>query len=150
MFWSQMIKSAGIQVWIAIQYHLQTNALVERRIRTLKQLGMNFIKARQKNWSGALRAIAAAMNGAPHESLGISPSHALIGLPWKIFNPGQRSASKVPAVDDILDVHGATRMEVDMARKHASFPQTVQADTYWKPVTERFKNHSTVLGRGRP
>jgi len=144
-----MIKSAGIQVWIAIQYHLQTNGLDERRIRTLKQLGRNFIKARQKNWSGALRAIASAMNGAPHESLGMSPSHALIGLPWKIFNLGQRSASKVPALDDILNAHEAMRMEVDMARKHASFPQTVQADKHRKPITERFKNHSRVLGRGR-
>jgi len=150
MFWSQMIKSTGIQVWIAIQYHLQTNGLVERRIHTLKQLGRNFIKARQKNWSGALRAIAATMNGAPHESLGISPSHALIGLPWKMFNPGQRSASKVPAVDDILNGHEATRMEVAMPRKHASFPQTVQADKHRKPVTEHFKNHSRVLGRGSP
>jgi len=90
------------------------------------------------------------MNGAPHQSLGISPYHALYGRPWKIFNPVQRSASKVPAVDDILNAHEATRMEVDMARKHATFRQTVQADKRRKPRTEPFKNGSQVLVRGRP
>jgi len=71
-FWSQMMKSLGIQVWMATQYHHQTNGQVERRIRTLKQLMRNFVNPRQNNWSGALPAIAAAMNGAPHESLGIA------------------------------------------------------------------------------
>jgi len=110
----------------------------------------NFVNPRQNNWSGALPAIAAAMNGAPHESLGISPYHALYGRPWKIFYPVQRSASKVPAVDDILNAHEETRMEVDMARKHATFRQTVQADKCRKPLTEPFKNGSRVLVRGRP
>jgi len=73
------------------------------------------------------------MNGAPHESLGISPYHALYGDPWKMFNPVQRSASKVAAVDDILNAHEATRMEVVMTRKHATFRQTVQADKRHNP-----------------
>ena len=72
-FWSQMMKSLGIQFWMATQYHYQMNGQVERRIRTLKQMMWNFVNKRQNNWSGALPAIAAAMNGAPHESLGISP-----------------------------------------------------------------------------
>jgi len=135
---------------MATQYHHQTNGQVERRIRTLKQLMRNFVNPRQNNWSGALPAIAAAMNGAPHESLGISPYHALYGRPWKIFSPVQRSASKVPAVDDIFNAHEATRMEVDMARNHATFHQTVQADKRRKPLTEPFKNGSRVLVRGRP
>jgi len=42
-FWSQMMKSLGIQVWMATQYHHQTNGQVERRIRTLKQLRRNFV-----------------------------------------------------------------------------------------------------------
>ena len=74
---------------MATQYHHQTNGQVERRIRTLKQLMRNFINPRQNNRSGALPAITAAMNGAPHESLGISPYHALYGHPWKIFSPVQ-------------------------------------------------------------
>jgi len=90
------------------------------------------------------------MNGAPHKSLGISPSHALYGPPWRIFNPVHRSASKVPAVDDILNAHEATRMEVVMARKHATFCQTVQADKRRKPLTEPFKKGSRVLIRGCP
>jgi len=90
------------------------------------------------------------MNGAPPESLGISPYYVLYGRPWKIFNRVQRSASKVPAVDDILNTHEATRMEVDMARKHATFRQTVQADKRRKPLTEPCKNGSRVLVRGRP
>ena len=110
----------------------------------------NFIIQRQNNWSGALSAIAAAMNGAPHEFLGISPYQALYGRPWKIFNPVQRSASKIPAVDEILNVHEATRIEVDMARKHATFRQTVQADKGRKPLLEPFKNGTRVLVRGRP
>jgi len=149
-FWSQRMKSLDIQVWMATQYHHQTNCQVERRIRTLKQLMRNFVNPRQKNWSGALPAIAAGMNGAPHQSLGISSYHALYGRPWKIFNPVQRSASKVPAVDDILNAHEATRIEVDMARKHATLRQTVQADKRRKPLTEPFKNGSRVLVKGRP
>jgi len=83
----------------------------------------NFGNTRQNNWSGALPVIAAAMNSAPHRSLGISPYHALYARPWKIFSPVQRSPSKVPAMDDILNAHEGTRMEVDMARKHATFPR---------------------------
>ena len=37
-----------------------------------------------------------------------------------------------------------------MARKHATFRQTVQADKRRKPLTEPFKNGSRVLVRGRP
>jgi len=37
-----------------------------------------------------------------------------------------------------------------MARKHATFRQTVQADKRRKPLTEPFKNDSRVLVRGRP
>jgi len=144
-FWSQMMKSLGIQVWMATQYHHLTNGQVERRIRTLKQLMRNFVNPRQNNCSGHLPAIAAAMNGPPYESLGISPYHALYGHPWKIFNPVQRSGSKVPAVDDILNSHDVTRMEVDMARQHATFRQTVQADKRRKPLTEPFRNGSRVL-----
>ena len=127
-FWSQMMESLGIPVWMATQYHHQTNGQVERRIRTLKQMMRSFVNKGLNNWSGALPAIAAVMNGAPHESLSISPYHALYRRPWKIFNPVQRSTSKIPAVDEILNNHEATRMEVDMARKHATFRQTVQAD----------------------
>ena len=32
-FWSEMMKSLGIQVWMATQYHHQTNSQVEQRIR---------------------------------------------------------------------------------------------------------------------
>jgi len=149
-FWSQMMKSLSIQVWMGTQYHDQTNGQVERRIRTLKQLMRNFVNPRQNKWSGTLPPIAAAMNGTLHESLRISPYYALYGHPWKIFNHVQRSASKVPAVDDILNAHEATRMEVDMARKHATFHQTVQADKRHKPLTEPFQNGGRVLVRGRP
>jgi len=135
---SQMMKSLGIHVWMATQYHHETNGQVERRIRTLKQLIWNLVNPTQNNWSGALLAIAAAMNGAPHESLRISLYHGLYGRPWKIFNPVPRSSSKVPAVDHILNAHEATRMEVDMARKLATFRQTVQADKRRKPLTEPF------------
>jgi len=48
-FWSQMMKSLGIPVWMATQYHHQTNSQVERRIRTLKQLMRNFVNPRQNN-----------------------------------------------------------------------------------------------------
>ena len=75
----------------------------------------NFVNKRWNNWSGALPAIAAAMNGAPHKFLGISPYQALYGRPWKIFNTVQRSASKIPAVHEILNIHEATRMDIDMA-----------------------------------
>jgi len=49
-----MMKSLGIPVSMATQYHHQTNGQVERRIRTLKQLMRNFVNPRQNNWSGAL------------------------------------------------------------------------------------------------
>ena len=98
-FWSQMMMSLDIQVWMATQYHHQTSGQVERRIRMLKQMIRIFVNKRQNNWSAALPAIAVAMNGAPHEFLGISPYQALYGRTWKIFNPVQRSASKIPAVD---------------------------------------------------
>jgi len=81
-----MMKSLGIQVWMATQYHHKINGQVERRICTLKQLIRNFVNPRQNNWSGALPATTAAMNGASHESLGISSYHALYGCAWKIFN----------------------------------------------------------------
>jgi len=42
-FWSQMMKSLGIQVWMANQYHYQMNGPVEHRIGTLKQVMRNFV-----------------------------------------------------------------------------------------------------------
>jgi len=144
------MKSLGIPVWMATQYLYQMNSQVEGRIRTLKQPMRNVINPRQNNWSSALPAIAAAMNGTPNESLGISPYQALYACYWKIFSPVQRSASKVPAVDNISNTHEATRMEVDMARKHATFHKTVQADKRRKPPTEPFKNGGRVLVRGSP
>jgi len=86
-FWSPIMKSLNIQVWMATQYHHQTKGQVERRIRTLKQMIRNFVNKRQNNWSPALPAIAAAMNGTPHDSLHISPYQTLYGRPWKIFHP---------------------------------------------------------------
>jgi len=135
---------------MATQNYHQTDGQVEQGISTLKKLMPNFVNLRQNNWSGALPAIAAAMNGAPHESLGISPYHALYGPSWKIFSPVQRSTSKVPAVNDMLNANEATRMEVDRARKHATFCKTGQADKRYKPLTEPFKNGSRVIVRGRP
>jgi len=41
-------------------------------------------------------------------------------------------------------------MEVDLARKHATFCQTVQEDKRHKPLTEPFKNGSRVLVTGCP
>ena len=85
------------------------------------------------------------MNDAPHEFLGITPYQALYGRPWKIINPVQRSASKIPAVDEMLNVHEATRMEVDMARKHATFCQTVQADKRGKSLQEPLRKAAEYL-----
>ena len=48
-FWSQMMKSLGIQVWMATQYHHQKNGQVEQRIQTLKQMMSNFVNKRQNN-----------------------------------------------------------------------------------------------------
>ena len=45
-FWSQMMKSLGMQVWMATQYHHQTDGQVERRIRTLKQPMRSFVNPR--------------------------------------------------------------------------------------------------------
>jgi len=67
-----------------------------------------------------------------------------------MFNPVKRSASKVPAVDEILNAHEAMKMEVAMARKHASLGQNVQAAKRGKALTEPLKNGSRVLVRGRP
>ena len=90
------------------------------------------------------------MNRAPHESLRISLYQALYGRPWRVFNPVQRSASMIPAVDEILNNHEVIRMEVDMARKHATFRQTVPADKRCKPLRLPFPNGSRVPVSGRP
>ena len=126
-YWSQMMMSLDIQVWLTTQYHHQINSLVECRIRTLKQLMRNFINNRLNNSSGALAAIAAVINSPSHEYLGISRYQALYRCTWKIFNPVQRSTTNIAAVDEILNNHEAIRMEVDMARQNATFRQTVPA-----------------------
>jgi len=109
----------------------------------------NVVNPRQNNWSGAFPAISAAMNGAPHQSLDISLYHALSGCLWQIFSPVQISAGHIPAVDDILNAHEATRIEVYMVRKHATFRQTVQTEKRRKPLAKPFKNGCRVLVRGR-
>ena len=102
---SHIMKSLNIQVCMATQYHHQTNGQVEDRIGTLKRMISNFVTKRQNDWSPALPAIAPAMTAAPHDSLHISPYQAFYGRPWKIFHPVQRSASKIPAVDKMLNAH---------------------------------------------
>ena len=42
------------------------------------------------------------------------------------------------------------RMEVDVARRHATFRQTVQADKGRKPLRQPFPNSSRVLVIGQP
>ena len=132
------------------KYHHQKNGLIERRIRTLKQMIRNFINKRQNNCSGTLPAIAAAIFGAPHALLGISPYPALYERRWKIFNPVQRSVRAIPAVDAILNGHEVARIGGDMARQDTTFLQTVQADKCRKPLPESFKNGSRVLIMGPP
>jgi hypothetical protein len=144
-----MMKSFDIYVWMVTQYHHQTDSQVEHKIHILKQLMRNLCNKRQNNWSCTLPAIAAAMHGTPHESLDMSPYHELYGHPWKIFPHVQKAASKVPAVGEVLNTHGATTIVEDMARKHASFCQTVQADTHRKPLLQPFKNGTRVRVRGR-
>jgi len=46
---SQMMKSVGIQVWMATKYHHQTNGQVEGSIHTLKQPMRNFVNSRHNN-----------------------------------------------------------------------------------------------------
>jgi len=53
-------------------------------------------------------------------------------------------------VDDILNAHEATRMEVAIARRHATCRQTLQADKHLKLLKELFKNGSRDLVRGHP
>ena len=67
------MKSLSIEIWMATQYHHQTNGQVECRIRTIKQMMRNYVNKRQNDWCQALPKIVAAINGAPHESLGMSP-----------------------------------------------------------------------------
>jgi len=86
------------------------NGQVEGRISTLLQLMRNFVNPRLNNCSAALPVIAAAMNGAPHESLGISQYHGLYTSCGKLLTLVPRSTSKGPEVDDILSAHEATRM----------------------------------------
>ena len=47
----------------------------------------NLVKKRENNWSGALLAIAAAMNGAPHKFLDNSSCQGLYEHSGKLFNP---------------------------------------------------------------
>jgi hypothetical protein len=121
------MKTLGIEAWMATQYHHQTNGQVERRIRTIKQVMRNFVNKRQNNWFPALPKIAAAINGAPHESLGMSPYQALYGRPYRVIPPLIHSNTKIPAADEIIANHEATRREVELALNHARFRQTVQA-----------------------
>jgi transposase InsO family protein len=132
-FFQQTMKSLSIEIWMATQYHHQTNGQVERRIRTIKQMMRNYVNKRQNDWCQALPKIAAAINGAPHESLGMSPYQALYGRPYRVLPPLTHSNTKVPAADDIIDNHEATRLEVEQALNHARFRQTVQAQKRRNP-----------------
>ena len=132
-FFQQAMKSLSIEIWMATQYHHQTNGQVERRIRTMKQMMRNFVNKRQNNWNQALPKIAAAINGAPHESLGMSLYKALYGRSYRILPPLTHSATKVPAADEIIDNHEAIRLDVEQALNHARFRQTVQAQKRRNP-----------------
>ena len=48
-FFQQAMKSLNIEIWMATQYHHQTNGQVERRIRTIKQMMRNFVNKRQND-----------------------------------------------------------------------------------------------------
>ena len=126
-FFQQVMKSLSIEIWLATQYHHQTNGQVERRICTIKQMMRNYVNKRQNDWCQALPKIATAINGAPHESLGMSPYKALYGRAYHILPPLTHSATKVPAADEIINNHEATRLEVEQALNHAQYRQTMQA-----------------------
>jgi len=74
----------------------------------------------------------------------------MYGRPAKVFRHVQRSASKVPAWDNILNALSATTIGVNMVRKPATFRQMVQADKHCKPQTAPFQKGIRVLVRGPP
>jgi hypothetical protein len=135
-FFQKITKALNIETWISTQYHYQTNGQVERRIRTLKQLMRFYVNKRQNNWCEALPKIAAALNGAPHESLGMSPYQALYGRPYRVLPALVHSATKVPAADEMISNHEANRREIELALNHARFRQTVQAQKKRGPQQE--------------
>jgi len=49
-FFQQVMKSLSIEIWMATQYHHQTNGQVECRIRTIKQMMRNYVNKRQNDW----------------------------------------------------------------------------------------------------
>src|SRR5437588_534765 len=126
-FFQQVMKSLSIEIWIATQYHHQTNGQVECRICTIKQMMRNYVNKRQNDWCQALLKIAAAINGTPHESLGISPYKALYSRAYHILPPLIHSATKVLAANEIIDNYEAIRLEVEQALNHVRYRQTVQA-----------------------
>src|SRR5437660_11116131 len=128
-----VMQSLSIETLMATQYDHQTNGQVERRIRTIKQMMRNYVNKRQNDWCQALPKIAAAINGVPHESLGMSLYKVLYGRAYHILPPLTHSATKVPAADEIIDNYEATRLEVEQALNHARYRQSVQVQKRRNP-----------------
>jgi transposase InsO family protein len=149
-FWQQAMKTLNIAQYMAAVGHHQTNGQVERRIRTLKTMMRDVVNKRQNNWAPALPKIAASLNGAPHESLGMSPFQVVYGRPWKMFPPMMKTASQVPSADEIINNHEATRMEAELARNKAIFRQTVTANRRRKPQVIPWTIGTRVLVNGKP
>jgi len=63
----------------------------------------------------------------------MSPYKALYGRAYHILPPLTHSATKVPAADEIIDNHEATRLEVEQALNHARYRQTMQAQKRRNP-----------------
>jgi Integrase core domain len=93
--WAVAMKKLGIKHLMTTAFHPQSNGLVERAHRRLKEA----LKARlaEADWPQHLPYVLLGLRAAPREDSGVSAAELLYGAPLSL--PGQPRAAAEPAAD---------------------------------------------------
>ena len=135
-----LCKYNSIKDKLSTAYHPETNGLVERFNRTLKEGLRKFASHHKQDWDLYLQGFMYGIRTVSHDSTGYSPMYLTIGRHSRL--PGDRIVKQPPQTDDewINNLHNAIELAVDNSNK--------AAEKYKKQYDSRNKNRMKEFNTG--
>lgn len=143
-------------------YHPQSDGMVERMNRTIKDMLSKYINANQTDWDRFVDGIVLAYNTTPHETTRISPYRLVFGKEAKLpinvltenenFTTSEKEANKAVYVRDLEEKLSTIHEQAREITKEASqrqknyFDRNVRETNY--EVGELVRRSQPKVGKG--
>ncbi len=79
-FWRRLFELLGVDIWLSLAFHPETDGQIERTNQTLEQYLRYTMNYQQGDWLDLLSQAEFAYNNTTHASTGISPFFANYGF----------------------------------------------------------------------